>query len=199
MFLRNLRFVAVTLVMLCSAATARAEPWLAGLWDRGETQLAVFGGQHYSNSWQILFTNPGKLDFRDGYLLGGSYAKQWDLWQPRLSFGLEMQLVKQMGEQTNWEVNMPVFVRYEPVKTTFFRSFSFGLGLSYASTVPQLEVNNKGKSNRTLAYWDIEFEWGPNTSDWNVFTRLHHRSAAFGAFPSKGGSNALVAGIRWRL
>lgn len=76
---------------------------------------------------------------------------------------------------------------------------AFGLGLSYATEVPAIEVDNKGSSENTLFYWTFETEFGGRESGRSVFWRLHHRSSGFGLLGEVGGFNAMVLGVRWQL
>jgi hypothetical protein len=49
-----------------------------------------------------------------------------------------------------------------------------------------------------MAYWTLEAEFGVDDSAISIFTRLHHRSGAFGAVADEGASNVIVWGIRRR-
>lgn len=163
-----------------------------------EAQVSVFGGVPVSNGWQDVFSSPGDLEFRDAGLVGLSYGREWPTPAGAFSIGIEAQVVKYFGEQTHLEFNLPAFLRYRPGGFRPLNSLGFGVGLSHATEVPPIEVENKGGSARTLLYWAMEAEFGQQDADSTVFLRLHHRSNGFGLFAEKGGFNAVVLGLRHR-
>ena len=76
---------------------------------------------------------------------------------------------------------------------------AFGLGLSYASELPEVEVEIEGDSEQWLIYWVAELTAGPNDAPWAITLRMHHRSPAFGLMGDEGGVNAMGLGLRWRF
>jgi hypothetical protein len=68
--------------------------------------------------------------------------------------------------------------------------------VSYAGDVPESEVARRDESQRTLATWFIELEFGGAQAITRPYLRLHHRSDAFGLFPVDTGSNVLALGLR---
>lgn len=163
-----------------------------------ENQITVFGGAPVSNDWEDVFRDPSNLQFRDASMLGISYGREWPTQAGAFSFGIEAQVVKYFGEQTHFEFNLPAFFHYRPGGFRPLDSLGFGVGLSHATEVPPIEVENKGGSARTLLYWAMEAEFGQEDADTTFFLRLHHRSNGFGLFAEKGGFNALVLGLRHR-
>jgi hypothetical protein len=95
---------------------------------------------------------------------------------------------------------MPVLARwhFKPIRG-FDTSAAFGLGLSFTSDLPQIEVELEGESSRNLIYWVMELTAGPTDARWAVSLRLHHRSVAYGLMGEEGGMNALGLGMRWRF
>lgn len=162
-----------------------------------DRHVAIFAGVPVSNNWDEVFFETSSLEFRDAGLLGLALGRDWPSRWARLTFGIEAQAVAYSGEQDHLEVNLPVSIRYGS-DLAALRSVAFGIGLSYATELPAIEVANKGGSEQTLLYWMIEAEFGPRTGRRRVFTRLHHRSTGFGLFGAEGGFNALVLGLRWR-
>jgi len=73
------------------------------------------------------------------------------------------------------------------------------LGLSYATDVPESEIDRGGDSTRTLVYWMAELEFYLPPDFLTLVFRLHHRSDGYGLFPEDSGTNAFLAGIRWRF
>ena len=107
--------------------------------------------------------------------------------------------MSQFGDQNHMEFNIPAVLRYDlPQPLPILRSVAFLLGMSYATEVPDYEVATRGESQQLMAYWAMEAEFGPADSRNSVFTRLHHRSGAFGTVADEGGSNAIVLGLRHR-
>ncbi len=78
-------------------------------------------------------------------------------------------------------------------------SAAFGLGLSYATELPEVEVEIEGESQQLLIYWVMELTAGPLRSPWAVSLRLHHRSVAWGLMADEGGMNAVGLGVRWKF
>ncbi|MFD2739333.1 hypothetical protein ACFSUD_07135 [Sulfitobacter aestuarii] len=170
---------------------------LAGAQDADRT-LSVFAGQMTSNHFEELF-RPGDVDFVDSQLLGIALAQDWPLGDSRWTWGIELQLLRHFGLQDHWEANLPLILRYHPERpfSRLLESVAFGVGASFASDVPEVEIRNDGDSRHSLVYWLLEAEFtAPRAGD-SLFLRLHHRSDAFGALQPEAGSNAVVVGYRW--
>jgi hypothetical protein len=119
-------------------------------------------------------------------------------------FGLEGQLAKHVGPvQHHWEINGLGTLRWTtfPWDRYIDTSAAVGLGISYATEMPEFEIQAHETSNRWLAYILVELSASlPPIPKWQMVVRIHHRSAAFGAFEDnlKGGSNAVGVGINYR-
>ncbi len=96
---------------------------------------------------------------------------------------------------------LPIIGRWEPFPwdEVVDTSLAFGIGPSYASSKPKVEVANDGDSRRLLVYWMMEIEVGVPDKSWSAIFRLHHRSGAFGLVADEGGSNAMVIGLKQRF
>ena len=162
--------------------------------------VAVFGGVLTNNNWEDVFT-PWDLDTRDSTLVGLAISHGIGPIDPRFGFEIEGQVVHHFGDQDHWEFNLPVVARWKafPWDDVVDTSVAFGIGPSYASEIPKVEVANRGDSQRLLVYWMAEIEVGPPDKDWSALFRLHHRSGAFGLVADEGGSNALVIGLKQRF
>ena len=161
--------------------------------------LSVYGGQLTDGDWQDSIT--GQADFVDSSLLMATVSKTLlrskDRWW---SMELEGGAGRHFGDQKHWEFILPVVsgrCHFFPDNTVLDTSAAFGLGTSYATEVPDQEVENQGESERLLVYWHIDLSAGLPDSRWAVMFRLHHRSTAYGAMGEDGGSNALAAGLRF--
>jgi len=129
-----------------------------------------------------------------------------EIWRPNrhIVFGLEGQLAKHAGPvQRHWEINGLGTLRWLtfPWDRHIDTSAAVGLGLSYATDLPEFEVQDNGTSNRWLAYALVELTAIlPSIPKWQFVVRVHHRSAIFGLFEDnlKGGSNAVGVGMKYR-
>jgi hypothetical protein len=172
----------------------------AGNWPVVERQASFFAGQHIANTWGDVFDPSEQLEYGDVGIVGVAVGKSWRREQDsRLSLGFEFQAVGQFGEQDHLEFNLPAVVRYDlPQPLPVLRSLAFLLGLSYATDVPEYEIETRDESQQWMAYWALEAEFGPASARNSFFTRLHHRSGAFGTVADGGGSNVIVLGVRHR-
>ncbi|TWI70747.1 hypothetical protein LZ24_02167 [Desulfobotulus alkaliphilus] len=165
-----------------------------------DISLTVFGGQSTRNVWEDFFISPFTLDFADSRIaacaMAYTFARIPD-WH--LSFELEGQIVRHWGIQNHWESNLPVVIRHHrmPWSHEFRSSAAFGVGPSWSSDTPPLEVETRGDSQPVLFHWFMELTAGPLQAPWMFTVRLHHRSTGYKLLADKGGLDTLVGGIRW--
>ena len=162
--------------------------------------IAIFGGLLTNNHWEEAFA-PWTLDFSDPTLVGLAASHSIGRFGPRLVFEVEGQVVRHFGDQNHFEFNLPIIARWAsfPWDDVVDTSLAFGVGPSYASEKPEIEVANNGDSHRWLVYWMMEVEIGPPQTSWSAMLRLHHRSGAYGLVANEGGSNAIVLGVKHRF
>jgi hypothetical protein len=101
----------------------------------------------------------------------------------------------------HWEFNGLVTGRWEKFwwDDTIDTSLAFGMGPSYATDEPQVEIDNNGETSKFLIYWMIELALGlPDHPQTALILRLHHRSNAWGLINEDGGSNAIGIGMKYR-
>jgi hypothetical protein len=153
--------------------------------------------------WEDIFIDTAGTEFDDAYLLVGAvsreYARRFD---GALAIEWEAQAVKHFGDQRHWEFNaVPLVLRWErfPWSNRLDSSAAFGLGLSYATELPPVEVKLEGESHQTLVYWVMEVTAGPRDAAWSASLRLHHRSVAYGLMGDEGGMNAIGLGLRYQF
>jgi hypothetical protein len=161
--------------------------------------VTVFGGTQIANVWEDVFIAPWDIEFEDAHLVGIAGALRVAEPIRGLAVEVEVQLVRHFGDQDHWELNAPILTaRWSrfPWSERLDTSAAFGLGMSFASEVPDLEKELEGDSSAVLPYWMIEIDSELPVEDWRLVGRLHHRSPAFGLFGEDGGSNALVLGLR---
>jgi hypothetical protein len=177
----------LTVWMLAAPAMAQEPDW----------QMSIFAGQLTSNHFEDVF-RPGEVDFVDSQMLGVALGRDWALNDSRWTLGLEMQVLRHFGTQDHWEVNLPLILRYHPQRPwpRSLDSLAFGVGPSYATELPEIEIRNDGDTRRSLVYWLLEAEFQVPRRGETLFLRLHHRSDAFGLLEPQAGSNAVVLGYR---
>jgi hypothetical protein len=166
----------------------------------GLHSLNVYTGRLTTNHWDDFFQPDGDIDFKDSYLVAAALAKRVATWEEKASFEIEGQIVKHFHYQTNWEFNALASARWEAFWWDNFldTSVAFGLGPSYATDEPEIEIENDGDTSRFLVYWMMELALAlpsyPNTA---LIVRIHHRSNAYGLVAEEGGSNSLAVGLKW--
>ncbi len=140
------------------------------------------------------------IHFLDGYIFVGAWA-----WTMRnflngaLSMELEGQIGKYFNDQKNWEINLALAARWRkfPWREKINISVAWGIGPSYATEVPPIEVRINGASRQMLVYWFAEATFGPPKSSWSWVLRIHHRSPGFGLLGTEGGANILSSGLKF--
>lgn len=181
---------AICLSVLLSASPARADP---------ELIVTGFLGVMTNDSWEdtVQFWD---TDYAESGLIGVAVGRDV-AHRGRLSFGYEIQAVRHFGVQDHFEINAPLVVRYDRAgqRLPAISSLAFGLGLSWASEKPQVEIDNDGDTTRVLIYWMSEVGLDLSGTEMEGILRVHHRSDGYGVFPEDSGSNALAVGVRRRF
>jgi phytoene dehydrogenase-like protein len=153
--------------------------------------------------WEDVFINPAGAEYTNDYLaVAGLSRKYARYYEGALQLEMEGQVAYHFGRQENWEFNaIPVMARWRqfPWSHVLATSAAFGLGLSYTTQLPELEVELEGESQRTLIYWVAELTAGLPERPWAVSLRLHHRSVGYGLMGDEGGMNAVGLGLRWQF
>jgi len=122
-----------------------------------------------------------------------------------LDFEIEAQLGKHAGPvQRHWETNLLGLLRWSrfPWSNHIGTTLATGLGVSYAFEEPEFEIQAHEKTNRLLAYIMVELTlFIPAIPQWQLVTRIHHRSSAYGTFESdiQGASNSFGLGVKYRF
>ena len=186
--------MALLLTSSMQASGESPDPWAA----------TVYGARISSETgWEDIILDPIGADFVDAYLVAGAISRPYAFYRDgALSLEAEGQVVYNFGDQDHWEFNVvPIVVRWHkfPWNHRVESSAAFGLGLSYATELPEVEVEIEGESQQLLIYWVMELTAGPPRSPWAVSLRLHHRSVAWGLMADEGGMNAVGLGVRWRF
>lgn len=163
--------------------------------------FSIYAGQLTKEKWQDAIL-PG-ADFADATILVATAS--WTIaryFSDKLSLEVEAQVGRYFGDQDHWEFNLPIFgLRWHrfPWDAHVATSFAWGIGPSYATELPPIELEINGSTKRWLVYWYAELTFGPPKKSWEVLMRLHHRSDAFGLVADEGGSNTVCLGVRHRF
>ncbi len=163
--------------------------------------IGLYGAQLTSNNWEDFFSGE-TLRKQNSYLLALVLARRIDRYRDLACFEIEGQLVKHFSRQNHLELNGLATLRWEAFwwDQLLDTSLAFGLGLSYATDKPEVEIQNDGGTSRLLIYWMLELAFAlPARPQLELLTRIHHRSNGFGHVAEAGGSNALALGLRYRF
>lgn len=150
------------------------------------------------NSWQDIFLHPDDLEFADAYLATVALSRQLRRYHgDDLGLETEGQVVYNFGDQTHWEFNALIAARWYrfPWNDSVETTLAFGIGPSWATEVPETEVELEGSSEQLLVYWHLEMTLSRPGSRWAGTMRLHHRSGGLGLLAEDGGMNALCLGV----
>ncbi|TVQ55561.1 MAG: hypothetical protein EA355_09490 [Rhodobacteraceae bacterium] len=158
-----------------------------------------FGGVMLDDVWEDVFLQPWNLTVEKAGLAGVAASAR--VWRPTswLDVEVESQLVFHFGDQRNVEVNAPIVTARwtaPPWARWIDSTVAYGIGVSWASERPALELQNNRSTEKVMQYWMIELDAALPADDWRLVGRLHHRSVAYGLWGAAGGSNALVLGLR---
>jgi hypothetical protein len=170
----------------------------------GDWSATVYGARVATQpGWEDIIIDAPGTEFVDAFLVTGAVSRQYaQAYDGALAIEAEGQAVYHFGDETYWEFNaVPIVVRWNrfPWSGRIASSAAFGLGLSYATELPEVEVALEGESQRCLVYWVMELTAGPVAAPWSVSLRLHHRSVAYGLMGDEGGMNAVGLGLRFRF
>ena len=160
--------------------------------------IAALSGE---SGWEDVMFNPVLSKYVGAYLVAGTVSRKYtERRQGALDLEAEGQVAYNFGSQSHWEFNaVPIIARWKrfPWSSRVKTSAAFGLGLSYATELPPVEVALEGESKRLLIYWVAELTAGPVEALWALSVRLHHRSVGYGLFGDEGGMNAVGLGVRY--
>ncbi len=178
------------------------------LYSDGHAEEAGAKRDWFINSYTALLTNADLqktlslyTDTHDAYLTALTVGKRIGSYKKYIDAELEGQIVKYYVKQDHWEFNAAFVLRWQPFlwDRLLDTSFAIGNGLSYASEVPDLEEKEHVNSTQLLHFLMIELTFAlPDYPEWNLITRIHHRSGIWGIFDKvKGGTNAIGLGIKY--
>ena len=112
--------------------------------------LTIYAGRLTKEKWEQSIL-PG-ADFADATIVVA--AGSWTVarfFDDKLSCELEAQVGKYFGDQDNWEFNLPIIgFRWQrfPWDRYVATSFAWGIGPSYPTEIPPIEIKTSGSSSR---------------------------------------------------
>jgi hypothetical protein len=170
----------------------------------GKWAATLYAARISSESgWEDVLINPLGADYVSAFLAVAGLSRGYaHYYGGALQLEAEGQIAYAFGDQHYWEFNVvPVVARWQrfPWSRSVATSAAFGLGLSYTTELPDIEVELEGESKRLLIYWVAELTAGLPDKPWSVSLRLHHRSVAYGLMGDEGGMNAVGLGMRWQF
>jgi len=193
--LLTLALVLSSLLAAGNAAAAEEDRW----WS-----LTLYGGTLVNADLGEMVTEfPPESE--DSQFVALTLAREFATSGPHLRWEVEGQVVKHFGTQDHWEFNPLLVLRWItfPWDRWVDTSFAVGMGVSYATEVPEVEARRHPDtgSARCLSYLMIELSVGiPGAPAWSIVARVHHRSGVGGLFSDVGGaSNALALGVKYRF
>lgn len=173
--------------------------------DSAEAWTGTLYGARMSSEtgWEDILLDPFEAQYVDVFLLAAAVSRPYAQYKAgALTLEAEGQVVRYFGDQDHWEFNVvPLVTRWHrfPWSDRVATSAAFGLGLSYATELPPVEVEIEGESAQWLIYWVLELTAGPTDAPWSVSLRMHHRSVSYGLMADEGGMNAVGLGLRYRF
>ncbi len=196
--------VNLAIVLLCCGGTTSAIADPSGTSAEAVWAGTVYGARMSSETgWEDILLDPVAAEYEDVFLAAGALSRRYAEYRAgALTLEAEGQVARYFGDQDHWELNaVPVTLRWHrfPWSHRIATSAAFGLGVSYATELPPVEVEIEGESARVLVYWVLEATAGPVNSPWAFSLRMHHRSVAWGLVADEGGMNAVGVGIRYEF
>lgn len=168
----------------------------------GNWALTVYGGVGTDGGIEDF---PGlDADFNDAYMGAAALSRELARWRDSAALEVEGQVAQHFRKQDHAEGNLLLVARWLdfPWNGSVRTSVAIGEGVSYATSVPEIErERSPDKTSRLLNYMLLELELAPPDEErWSFVTRIHHRSGVFGLYDGVSkGSNILGAGLKYRF
>ena len=173
-----------------------------------EWAVTVMGGVLNQANFSGVLFSPWTSSFDDTQLLSGTVSKrvyefsQDSLLGPYWFIDWEVGAGQRFGNSTASEFWTALYLKYDGFfwSDTLYMTAGVSTGVNYATSISDLEVKKSGNDTGTklLHYFSPEITFAdPDNKDFEIVTRLHHRSGVFGLFDGvDGGSTFLSIGFR---
>jgi len=180
--------------------------WLFSLSARADDLiLSLYLGRYTDDSLNEEILVNKSIEFEPSNIAALALAKVYSRPAYDRQWELEGQVVKHYRAQKHWEFNALTIHRWQDFPWDHYlkTSFALGIGASYATRVPPLELashTNEGAA-KALLYLMMETSFRPlPNSNLELMVRIHHRSGAKKLINDvAGGSNQICVGIKWHF
>lgn len=167
---------------------------------RGDSAIFMYGG--IATNSPLLDIIKVKIAHFEPYGAFSAGASR-RLFRSERLFALDAELVltRYLESAGTYSVGGSVLARLiePPWHRTLPGSLGFGVGWSWATQVPEVEVRSIAVTAQGLLQLQMEFEFDLGRSDWSLFLRDQHRSGIFGLISGVvGGSDYFCLGLRRR-
>jgi len=165
-----------------------------------------FGGGYIAGYFSDITLHPLNNDFYGDSILGLGYQKFFSVQPDGLSYGVEVGAGLRFGVSApSAEVWTGGVVRYDGIK--LFDKLrvtpAVTAGFSFVAGKVRTEADRErssGDSASLLFYLGPELDFSlVDQPEWEVFTRIQHRSGLYGTIANIDGANALTVGLRHRF
>lgn len=189
-------------ILVAGPALSWHEPDEPARWMNEGWALGVHTGRAVEQSMRTgeVFL-PYEWDFKDYYVTSVGLRKEIvQLWQHSRLF-TEVNLSWISGDEEYAEMFLTPTITWDtfPWDHAVDTTFAIGVGLSY--TTRSTRIDDAGQ--RWMASIIVELDMQPASwESWSVFTRIHHRSNAYGLFSEEKddrGSNFPSLGVRYHF
>lgn len=171
--------------------------------EKSEWTTTFYSAKFTNGTLQELLQFESEITNNKIYIL--ALTRKLNTFYKKFDWEVEGQISKNVGpRQKNWELNIPIIIRWNILKfqRKILKSFAAGVGLSYASKPPEYEIDLQGDSSKLLLYSMVEIDFFlPNYPSLFFVARIIHRSTMFQFFNKniRGASNALGFGLKYRF
>ncbi len=168
--------------------------------EPGKWSIATYAGPvTYTRFNEIVRL---QTDFRSSYVAALAAGRKLTAHGELAQWEIEGQVTRHWGKQDHSEINAALLLRWKgfPWDDYLRTSIALGIGPSIALATPALEKGRHGEASRRLAFMPFEITAAPpDSQNWEIFTRVHHRSGVFGVVSDSSGSNFVTGGLRVRF
>lgn len=167
-------------------------------------EAVFFFGGRFHKDWFVDSLHPWDVNWDDTYLLAAGYQRTWLDWKD-VRIGVEVGIAGRLNSAaSSAEIWGAIYGRYDGFVVGNFRFTPlFSIGISYATGTQgyeQVRMNEWGRYQPILVYLGPEFAFSlVDQPQWEVFTRFHHRSGAYGLIADMDASNVVTAGVRYKF
>ena len=171
--------------------------------EKSEWSTTFYSAKFTNGSLHELLQFESEITNNQIYIL--AFSRKLNTFYKQFDWEVEGQISKNVGpRQKNWELNIPIIIRWNISKfqRKILKSFAAGVGLSNASKPPEYEIDLHGDSSKILLYNMVEIDFFlPNYPSLFFVARIHHRSSMNHFFNKniRGASNALGFGLKYRF